>query len=314
MVKDLYNRNIDYLRISITDKCNLRCRYCMAEDQKFSEDSLSLEEFLKISEIMIDKGIKKIRITGGEPLVEKNIFKLIEGFRDQGIEDISITTNGILLAEYVKDLKAAGLNRINISLDTLNEEKYEYITRGGKLSKVFEGIKACKEYDISPIKLNVVLLKDFNLDEFEDFLEFSDREDLIVRFIELMPIGEGIKFKDQLVKNSDIINNCKSLKKYNYKSNTGPADYYYREGKNGLIGFISPLSCNFCSSCNRIRLDHEANLISCLHSDKLISLKDALNDDEEIGNIIDKAIRDKPKNHKILQGHTVKRSMNTIGG
>ncbi len=213
-MKDNYGRNIDYLRISITDKCNLRCLYCMAEDQKFSSGGLKINEFLKISEKMIDKGIKKIRITGGEPLMERKLPLMIKELKNQGIEDISITTNAILLSKYAEELKSAGLNRVNISLDTLKADKYKYITRGGDISKVFEGISACKKFGLNPIKINTVLLRDFNLDELEDFFEFSDKENLILRFIELMPIGEAIAFKDQVVKNNEILKANTSLKIY----------------------------------------------------------------------------------------------------
>lgn len=313
-MEDFYGRKIDYLRISITEKCNLRCRYCMAEDQKFAVEELSIDDYIKLARPMIKKGIKKIRITGGEPLLKKDLPILIKAFKKEGIEDISITTNGILLDKYAEELREAGLTRINISLDSLNEDKYRYITRGGDLSKVLNAIKICKDLKFDAIKINVVLLKNFNLDEFQDFLDFSDMEDLIVRFIELMPIGEAIKFKDQLVSNAELIKSNKDLKKYTGNKETGPAEYYYRDNKKSLIGFISPLSCNFCQSCNRIRIDHNANLITCLHSSKLVSLKDQINNEKELIELLDKSIIEKPKRHEILEGHTIKRNMNTIGG
>ena len=316
-MKDRFGREIDYLRISITDRCNLRCRYCMPEDGFHKVDSrqvLTIDEYIEIVKAFKELGIKKVRITGGEPLVKYGVIDLIKGIKELGIEDISMTTNGILLKDMAKDLKEAGLSRVNISLDSLKEDRYSHITRGGNLKDVLEGIEACKKYGISPIKINTVVLRSFNLDEYKDFLELTKDEDIIVRFIELMPIGEAIKSKDDFVSNEELINLCGNLKTVKESIGSGPAKYYKIDGYKGEIGFINPISCNFCKNCNRIRLTVKGNLVLCLHSKKTVDIKTPLRNGKDIKQVILQAIDEKPERHSLIQGKYNETDMNEIGG
>ena len=207
-MKDNFGRDINYLRISLTDKCNLRCKYCMPENgisKVKHEDVMTIEEYIAVAKVFKNLGISKIRITGGEPLVKKGVVDLISGFKEVGIEEITMTTNGIFLSKMAKDLKQAGLSRVNISLDSLEAEKYRNITRGGNLQDVLNGIEACKKYGIAPIKLNTVVMKDINLNEFKNFVDLTKDEDISVRFIELMPIGEAINYSDRFVSNDELL-------------------------------------------------------------------------------------------------------------
>ncbi|MDO5018052.1 MAG: GTP 3',8-cyclase MoaA [Lagierella massiliensis] len=316
-MKDRFGREIDYLRISITDRCNLRCKYCMPEDGFLKVDSkevLTIDEYLQIAKAFKDLGIKKIRITGGEPLVKRGVIDLVKGLSKMGIEDISMTTNGILLKDMAKDLKEAGLNRVNISLDSLKPNRYEEITRGGKLEDVLQGIRECKKYGISPIKINTVVLRSFNLDEYKDFLDLTKDEDIVVRFIELMPIGEAIKHKKDFISNEELIKSSTKLIPIEDQRGSGPAKYYKIEGYKGKIGFINPISCNFCKDCNRIRLTVKGKLVLCLHSTKTLDIKKPLRQGEDIREIIVKAIEEKPEKHNLIKGSYNKTDMNEIGG
>ncbi len=207
-MKDLYGREINYLRISVTDLCNLRCQYCMPQSgvcKLEHKDVLTIEEFYEIASAFVSLGVKKIRITGGEPLVKSGIVELVEKISSLGIEDLAMTTNGLLLPKYAEDLKKAGLNRVNISLDTLNPKKYSEITRGGDILKVLEGIEKAKEIGLTPIKINTVLIGGFNTDEIKNFVYITKEEDIDVRFIELMPIGEASDWaKEKFVSNNIV--------------------------------------------------------------------------------------------------------------
>ena len=317
---DSHGRNINYLRISVTDRCNLRCIYCMPEQGVKSlshEDILRFEEILKIVKIAGTLGINKIRYTGGEPLVRKDIDKLIyETSKLQGIEDIAITTNGILLADMASDLKKAGLKRVNISLDTLDVVKFKSITRTGNLDKVLKSIDKCLSLGIKPVKINTVLMRGVNDTEFEDFLNLTREMPVEVRFIELMPIGEGIKIYDKSKINfMEMLRNHPELTKVeNEKSST--AQLYKLDGAKGKIGFISPVSCKFCADCNKIRLTSTGTIKPCLHSKEEINLKQYLNNEEMLTNALKKAIFDKPLEHH-LEEEKISRSekmMYQIGG
>ena len=257
-MKDKYGRNINYLRISVTDLCNLRCRYCMPEggiDKTLHEEILSVEETIEIAKNFVDLGINKIRLTGGEPLVRKGILDIVKGIGGlDGVRDISMTTNGLLLKDYARELKDYGLNRVNISLDTLDREKYSYITRGGDIDKVFQSIEECKRVGLTPIKLNVVLMDGFNDDEIGDFIGLTQDEEIDVRFIELMPIGEAIDIQDRYLSNEKILEEYKELQATDKLDPSSPADYYRLPGGKGRVGFINPISCKFCEDCNRIRM------------------------------------------------------------
>lgn len=316
-MRDGFNREINYLRVSVTDKCNLRCRYCMPEDgiEKINhENILTIDEYLKIGKIFKDLGVKKIRITGGEPLVRKGIIDLVRGYKDLGFEEIAMTTNGVLLGDMLEDLKEAGLTRVNISLDTLDSEKYSHITRGGDIEKVFKSIEKCEELGIKPVKLNSVLIKGFNDNEFKDFVNLTKDRDMDVRFIELMPIGEGRKFKENYVSNEVLIKSMPELQAIKSKDKSSPANYYKLPEGKGRVGFINPISCKFCENCNRVRLNQKGQLIMCLHSEKYIDLLPTLRDGGNIENIIVDAIMNKPESHHILEGSYNSNNMNTIGG
>lgn len=316
-MKDRFGREISYLRISITDKCNLRCKYCMPEKgipKLEHEEVLTIEEYIKIVEVFRKLGITKVRITGGEPLVKKGVLDLISGIKEAGIKEIAMTTNGLLLKNKVKKLKEAGLNRVNISLDSLKEEKYRDITRGGNLQDVLDSIEECKENGISPIKINTVIMRNFNLNEFKDFVDLTKTEDISVRFIELMPIGEAIQYKDDFVSNDELLSLYKELKPMESKDISSPAKYYKLPNSKGNIGFINPMSCNFCGACNRVRLTSSGKLLMCLHSNILIDLLKPLREGKNIEKIIIDAIDEKPEKHHLLEGEYNKTDMNEIGG
>lgn len=316
-MKDRFGREINYLRISITDRCNLRCKYCMPENgfrKVDSKEVLTIDEYLKIVKAFKELGIEKVRITGGEPLVKRGVVDLIQGIKEIGIKDISMTTNGILLGDMARDLKKAGLDRVNISLDSLNPTRYREITRGGDLQKVLESIEICKEVGIKPIKINTVVLRSFNLDEFRDFIDLTKNEDIIVRFIELMPIGEAIQYKNNFVSNEELIKLCTNLTPIETKRVSGPAKYYKIEGYKGKVGFINPISCNFCKNCNRLRLTVKGKIVLCLHSSKTVDIKTPLRENKDIKEIILKAIDKKPERHSLIQGKYNKTDMNEIGG
>lgn len=317
---DSFEREISYLRVSVTDRCNLRCRYCMPEegiDKKNHLDILTLEELYEIIEASEELGFNKIRITGGEPLVRKDIDWLIRKTSAlKGIKDIAMTTNGILLAEYAEVLKNAGLNRVNISLDTMNSDKFSQITRGGDLSRVLKGIKAALEYELTPIKINTVLIGGFNDDEIEELAELTLNHDIQVRFIELMPIGHAANWtKDKFISNETVLEKLKDLIPLVSEPGT-PAKYYKIPGAKGKIGLINPISQHFCSTCNRIRLTADGKLKPCLHSNQEIDVRGALGNKEKIKEVIYSAITNKPQMHHINDKNYIPivRDMSNIGG
>ncbi|MBU3154008.1 GTP 3',8-cyclase MoaA [Clostridium estertheticum] len=319
-MRDSHGRNINYLRISVTDRCNLRCIYCMPEEgiKKLEHvDILRFGEILKIVKVAETLGINKVRYTGGEPLVMKDIDKLIyETSKLQGIEDIAITTNGILLGDMASDLKKAGLKRVNISLDTLDDVKFKSITRIGNLDKVMKSIDRCLTLGLKPVKINTVLMRGFNDTEFEDFLNLTREMPIEIRFIELMPIGEGIKIYDKSkISFMEILKNHPELTQIeNEKSST--AQMYKIKGAKGKIGFISPVSCKFCADCNKIRLTSTGTIKPCLHSKEEINLKQYLNNEEMLTNVLKQAMFDKPLEHH-LDEEKISRSekmMYQIGG
>ncbi|MCT4660267.1 MAG: GTP 3',8-cyclase MoaA [Tissierellales bacterium] len=320
-MKDQYNREIDYLRLSVTDLCNLKCKYCMPEkgiDKKCHSEILRFEDYIRIVKAAVNLGVKKVRITGGEPLVRNDIVELVSKISQiDGVEDLSMTTNGILLKKYAKELSRAGLNRLNISLDTLDSTKFEQITRGGNLEDVLEGINAAEEARIMPIKLNTVLINGFNTDEIETFISLA-RKNLEVRFIELMPIGEAAEWSSsKFISNTSIIERHRDLFEENCTKSNGPAKYFIKKSNRGKVGFINPISSHFCSECNRIRLTPDGKLKPCLHSDIEIDLKRYLKQSDEVLKIeLEKAIYNKPHRHHINEVgfKPIVRSMNCIGG
>jgi len=316
---DLYGRKINYLRISVTDLCNLRCKYCMPEkgiDKIYHKEILTLEEMQNITEKFVEIGVDKVRITGGEPLVRNNILKLVEGIgRIEQVRDLAMTTNGTLLKKYARDLKNAGLNRLNISLDTLNQEKYSRITKTGQLKDVIEGIEAAKKEGLTPIKLNIVLIKGFNEDEIEDFINLTRYEDIDVRFIELMPIG-ALKYwsLNKYISNETVLERVPTLIETKASDISSPATYYKLPNAKGRVGLINPISCKFCESCNRIRLTADGKIKSCLHSNDEIDLKKMIRDGKDITALITDIVKNKPKEHNLEDGNYINRDMTAIGG
>lgn len=317
---DKYYRNINYLRVSVTDRCNLRCIYCMPEkgvDKKSHKDILRYEDILKIVKAASMLGIKKVRYTGGEPLILRNIDKLIyETSKLQGIEDIAITTNGILLFDMAEDLKKAGLNRVNISLDTLDKEKFKNITRIGDLDKVLMSIEKCISLGLNPVKINIVLMKGINDNEIPDFMRLIKDLPVEIRFIELMPIGEGIKLYECCKMSfNEVLEAYPELTPV--ETNKGStAQLYKLEGAKGKIGFISPISCKFCEDCNKIRLTSTGTIKQCLHSKDEISLKEYLNNEFMLRAILKSAILNKPLEHHLEEEHMSRsaKQMYQIGG
>lgn len=303
-MRDVFGRNVDYLRVSLTDRCNLRCVYCMPEEgiEKLKhEDILSYEEVLNIIKAFAKLGGRKIRYTGGEPLILKDIDYLIaETAQIAGIEDIAITTNGILLDDMAVELKKAGLKRVNISLDSLRPEKFSRITRGGDIKKVLSAIEKCLSIGIMPVKINVVLIKGINDDEVGDFIRLTKLLPLQVRFIELMPLGEGKKyFEKGQISCSEIIEKFPSLLPLpNHPQNT--AKMYKLKNAKGEVGFISPMSCKFCSSCNRIRLTSVGTVKPCLHSSEEINIRDFVENEVLLSAALRNAIINKPEEHHLV--------------
>lgn len=318
-MKDSFGRKINYLRVSLTDRCNLRCKYCMPKegiDKCLHEDLLSLEEVYKIIESFVELGVDKIRFTGGEPLVRKGILELIRNVSKlEGIKDMGMTTNGILLKEMAGDLKDAGLGRVNISLDTLDPEKYRKITRGGDLQRVLEGIEEAKKVGLTPIKINTVLIGGFNEDEVEKLVELTRYDHIDVRFIELMPIGEASNWaEDKFVSNKSLLEKLDRLEPVKRDDISSPAIYYKLPGYKGKVGIINPISCKFCKNCNRVRLTSRGRLKLCLHSNREIDLKVPLRQGMDIKALIKKSINEKEESHHLEEGRYINRNMNEIGG
>lgn len=306
---DKLNRKIDYLRISVIDRCNLRCVYCMPEEGIESiphDEILTYDEILRICEIVSELGIRKIKITGGEPLVRKDIVNLIRDIKNiDKIEQVTLTTNGILLHEMLDDLYDAGIDAINISLDTLNKDNFKKITRRDGLEKVLMSID--KAYDLGiRVKINCLAIRDFNLRELVEIASFAKAREIDVRFIELMPIGFGKKYTQ--IDNDEILSILESrfgtFEIVTEKRGNGPAKYYRNQNMKGCIGFISAISHEFCESCNRIRLTSSGFLKLCLHYNKGIDLKGPIRNgisDEDLKKLIHDTIWNKPISHKF--GH-----------
>lgn len=312
-MKDQFGREISYLRISVTDRCNFRCKYCMGEDGiklLDHDDILTFEEIVETAEIMAGLGIKKIRLTGGEPFARRGVMDLIKKLSEiPEIEDFAITTNGSMVYDRLESLKEYGISRINFSLDTLDREKFRLITGSDKLEEVQRTIDKAIELGFK-VKINAVLIKGFNDKEIADFVELTRDSDIEVRFIELMPIGADLDFD-----------------KNNYKENLHILDGYRRkdlgfdgvartftiEGHKGRVGLISPLSHKFCKDCNRIRLTADGKLKACLHSREEISIKGL--SFKEKKKVIEETIYKKPKSHRIGDfGSESVRTMSSIGG
>lgn len=326
---DFHNRRINYLRISITDRCNLRCHYCMPKEgvsQFGHTEILRYEEILRLAELAVKKGITKIRITGGEPLVRKGVVSLIHQLSHlRGIQDLSMTTNAILLEEFAPSLFQAGLKRVNVSMDSLRPKKYREITRGGDLTKVWAGIEAARQAGISPIKINVVALTGFNDGEILEFARLTMKHPYQVRFIEFMPIGvtsewrperylSSREIKQRIESSSPLISLDNGI-----NAHDGPARLFKLPGSMGEIGFISPISDHFCGACNRLRITADGKLKTCLFAEEETDLKVLLRSgctDEELERKLDEAISKKPLRHEAVGGAMKRchRPMVKIGG
>lgn len=313
-MKDRFGRNITYLRISVTDLCNLRCKYCMPESGVESlchSDILSIEEIVEIVKVASKNGIKKIRLTGGEPLVRRGFINLCKQISEiNEIEDIAITTNGVYLKEMADELFENKVRRINFSLDTLIKEKYNDITRRNDFDKTMESLFYAIKKGFK-VKINVVLIGGFNDDEIEDFVNLANKYDLEVRFIELMQIGETANWsKDKFVSNKIVL---EKVPKLEFDGVSGVAKIYKIKGQKGRIGLISPISCSFCEDCNRIRLTSDGKLKPCLHSKDEINLKGLSG--EELEEAFKRGIFEKPEKHHLEDGKSEStRDMNKIGG
>ena len=322
-ILDSFGRSINYLRISVTDRCNLRCLYCMPPEgvpQIPHSEILSYEEIQTAAQAAAELGINKIRLTGGEPLVRAELPELIKMLSQiQGIRELSLTTNGILLKDYALELRQAGLSRVNVSLDTLRTDRFQYITRLGRLKDVFEGIQAANEAGFKPVKINTVVMRGINDDEILDFARMTCEDEWHVRFIELMPFKGVAEFVPSIELRQHIgllgkLEPCPSV------AGNGPARYYHLDGAKGTIGFISPLTeLSFCSRCNRMRLTPDGKLRPCLLGENEIDLRMPLRNNastEELKRLILQAVASKPEHHHLEAGNVrvVKRKMSQIGG
>lgn len=323
---DKYNRTVDYVRISVTDRCDFRCVYCMAEEMTFLPKSsiLSLEEIERIAKAFVELGVTKIRYTGGEPLIRSNVNALFNATSQlDGIKEVVITTNGSQLEKMAEELYQSGIKRINISLDSLNEERFTNITRHGKLQQVLAGIKKAKEFPFDQIKINSVIIKGRNDDEVLDLVKFAIDQSVDISFIEEMPLGVITEHdRASTMCSSDevrsIIEQQHELVPDTYKTN-GPSRYFQLVGSNTRIGFISPHSHNFCSECNRVRVTVEGRLLLCLGNEHSVDLRDPIRNgcsDDELKEIIIKAMDIKPISHEfdLEEEPQILRFMNTTGG
>ncbi len=322
-MQDRFGREHNYLRISVIDRCNLRCHYCMPLQVKFfdSKDVLSFDEIVTVVQVANRLGIHSVRLTGGEPLVRPNLPELVRRLkRECDLKDISCTTNGMLLEHFAADLKAAGLDRINVSIDTLRPDRFAKITRFGSLQTVLYGLRRAVDVGLTPIKVNAVILQGFNDDEIEDLLRLTLLENVTVRFLELMPIGEALSLNGM----GSYLNLTKVKKwlidKYGLvpaqEKGNGPARYWQAPGAPGKVGFITPISDKYCDTCSRIRLTANGEIRPCLAYDVHVNLREAIRKRNlaEIEAGIRQALAIKPKGHHWEEGQITQTVMSSLGG
>lgn len=323
---DRFGRTVDYVRLSVTDRCDFRCVYCMAEDMTFlpRQQVLTLEELARVARNFADLGTQKIRLTGGEPLVRKDILELVKEIGTFGLRDFAMTTNGSKLTTMAEPLRKAGMHRLNISLDSLDPEKFSTITRTGKLSQVLDGIDAAREAGFRGIKINTVVMKGRNDEEIPELIEFARRKQVDISFIEEMPLGEISEHDRGLAlctseEVRSIIRRHHDLVPATEDSG-GPARYYRMEDSESRVGFISPHSHNFCSSCNRVRVTVEGRLLLCLGNEHSVDLRRVLRanpeSDDKLRETIINAMDLKPERHHFSTNGDVQilRFMNMTGG
>lgn len=322
---DTFGRQVRYLRLSVTDRCNLRCTYCMAEDMTFLPKSkvLSLEEMAMVSQAFVELGVEKIRLTGGEPLVRNGLIELAQSLSKlEGLRELVMTTNGVLLEKFAKPLQQAGVSRINISIDSLQESRFKTLTRFGQLSDVLTGIDAAREAGFKAIKLNAVILKGVNDDEVVSLTQFAVDKGVDISFIEEMPLGEisshlrthtalsNTSIKEQLAQHFELQDSD-----FNDPA-SGPSRYQKVANSNTKVGFISPMSHNFCASCNRVRVTAEGLLLLCLGNEHSLDLRDIVrNEPEMLKEQIVKSMQRKPEKHTFDPNDiTITRHMSVTGG
>jgi cyclic pyranopterin phosphate synthase len=326
-MEDQFNRTINYLRLSITNNCNLRCIYCIPEEDKRQgsrTDILDFDDLFLIAKLAVELGVKKIRITGGEPLTRTGVVDFIAQLRKiDKLEDLSLTTNGVLLQKFAQSLALAGLNRVNVSLDSLNPDKYKEITRGGSLSQVLQGIEKAENAGLVPIKINNVPIRGFNDSEIETFAKLTLTKPYHIRFIELMPIGaRNFWHYKKFIPVNELIDRLSKISplKPVFSSEDGPAQNYKFDNGLGTIGFISAVTHDFCGKCNRLRITYDGKIRPCLFSDKEIDLRPSLSSmdrENEVSKIIKSAILSKPLRHKSFiheEPDKLQRPMKEIGG
>ncbi|HSW57878.1 MAG TPA: GTP 3',8-cyclase MoaA [Dehalococcoidales bacterium] len=315
-LSDSFQRPINYMRVSVTDRCNFRCIYCMPEEGvpwMPHQDILTFEESLTVIRAASEMGINRIRITGGEPLIRKGIVNFVKMVAElPGMQDISLTTNGIYLPQYAAELKQAGLTRVNVSLDTLNPEKFRRICRsvrpGGDLEKVLEGIKVANQVGLKPVKINMVVMVGINDEEILNFASRTIDNEWHVRFIELMPYTGHHGRSPTSLPAREIKKRLDPLGKmepYNHEKGNGPAKYYRFAEAKGTIGFINAISEHFCVSCNRLRLTADGKLRPCLMSETMIDLREPLRSgisSEKLKELIQQAVQAKPLEHHLVEG------------
>jgi len=324
---DRFGRKVTYLRISVTDRCDLRCVYCMSKNMKFLPRAqlLTLEEIIRIGTAASELGVNKIRITGGEPLIRNNIMKVFYALGDvERITDLTLTTNGTQLVKYAPDLKQAGVTRINISLDTLNADRFHNLTRVGMLTKTLNGIDAAIKQGFHKIKINAVILKNRNHDECTDLVQFAIDRHIDISFIEEMPLGIiGEHNRGEVYYSSDNI--LSDLRQHYSLDNSpektgGPSKYYTVPGSDTRVGFISPHSHNFCDQCNRVRLTAEGRLLLCLGQEHAVDLRNVVRanplDNKKLHKVLIDSMNIKPQGHdfNINNPPVIFRYMNTTGG
>ncbi len=323
---DSFDRKMDYLRISVTDRCNFRCQYCMPEDIQFQDKShiLTLEEMLTFAEACLQLGVTKVRVTGGEPLVRRGVVWFVSQLKALGFEEVTMTTNGFLLEDNLEGLVEAGLDRINISLDTLQPEKFQFITRRNHFEKVWSSVLAALETPLSPVKLNAVAMRGVNDDEIGDMAKLTQTYPMHVRFIELMPLNgdtDGSRFRSLFVPGKEILERAQSelgdLRPVEKDDPAAPADEFSFDGAPGTFGVITPVSEPFCARCSRLRLTADGKIHPCLLTDLDVPVKDAIRSADPIPAIHEVLWRTaglKPAAGLTLPEESRNRTMSQIGG
>lgn len=329
MFIDSFGRAVTYLRISLTDRCNLRCVYCMPKEGlqwQPRADQLSVDEIVRVVETAAQGGVRRVRLTGGEPLVHPHMVEIVRRIASiQNIEGVSLTTNAMLLERLAHPLADAGLKRVNISLDSLDADKFKRITRGGDLTRVWKGIAAAERAHLAPIKLNTVIVRGLNADELPTLAQLTMENDWHARFIEVMPIGNvqdwGEGFPAPSERYVSVREMRSQLSTFNLQPETtpvgnGPARTYRIPGALGTIGFISPLGEHFCQNCNRLRLTSDGRLRSCLVISAEVTLRDVVRSEKPLDEFFHQAIANKPKHHDMLAAAPAnsQRGMSQIGG